>query len=71
MFSALDTLFANYARDSHIPGLIFGVVAEGRIAYVRGVGVQDLSSNRPVAPDTLFRDAKQRSLGAGTSRGRM
>jgi CubicO group peptidase (beta-lactamase class C family) len=57
MFSALDTLFAKYARDSHIPGLIFGVVAEGRLAYVRGFGVQDLSSNRPVAPDTLFRIA--------------
>lgn len=57
MFSALDPLFADYARDTHIPGLIFGVVADGRLAYIRGVGFQDLSSKHPVTADTVFRIA--------------
>jgi len=56
-FSALDVLFADYARDGHIPGLIFGVVADGRLAYVSGVGFQDLLSKRPVSRHTLFRVA--------------
>jgi D-alanyl-D-alanine-carboxypeptidase/D-alanyl-D-alanine-endopeptidase len=57
MFSALDRIFSDYALDSHIPGLIFGAVADGRLAYVRGLGVQELQSKRPVTPDTLFRIA--------------
>jgi len=55
--SELDRIFADYALDSHIPGLVYGIVADGRLVYVRGLGVQDLESNRPVTPDTLFRIA--------------
>ena len=57
MFAAVDQIFADYAIDSHIPGLVYGIVANGRLVYVRGIGVQDLESNRPVTPDTLFRIA--------------
>lgn len=57
MFAAVDRIFADYAIDSHIPGLVYGIVANGRLVYVRGIGVQDLESNRPVTPETLFRIA--------------
>jgi D-alanyl-D-alanine-carboxypeptidase/D-alanyl-D-alanine-endopeptidase len=57
LLSQLDTLFADYALDKHIPGLVFGVVGDGGLAYVSGIGFQDLSSKRPVTPDTLFRVA--------------
>jgi D-alanyl-D-alanine-carboxypeptidase/D-alanyl-D-alanine-endopeptidase len=57
MFVAVDRIFADFALDSHIPGLVYGVVANGRLVYVRGLGVQDLESNRPVTADTLFRIA--------------
>jgi D-alanyl-D-alanine-carboxypeptidase/D-alanyl-D-alanine-endopeptidase len=56
-FASLDHFFADFALDSHIPGLVFGIVANGRLVYVRGFGVQDLDSNRPVSADTLFRIA--------------
>src|SRR6202790_726865 len=55
--SEVDHIFADYALDSHIPGLVYGIVADGRLVYVRGLWVQDLESNRPVTPDTLFRIA--------------
>jgi D-alanyl-D-alanine-carboxypeptidase/D-alanyl-D-alanine-endopeptidase len=57
MSAAVDQFFANFVLDSHIPGLVYGIVANGRLVYVRGLGVQDLESNRPVTPDTLFRIA--------------
>jgi len=57
MFSALDPLFRDYALESHIPGLIHGVVADGRLAYVRGIGVRNLSSGHPVTAATSFRVA--------------
>ena len=53
----LDTLFADFARKSHVPGLVYGVVADGRLVHVRGLGVQDIVSRRPVTPETLFRIA--------------
>jgi CubicO group peptidase (beta-lactamase class C family) len=57
LFAKLDGIFADYALDQHIPGLVFGVVADGQLVYVRGMGVQDVESHRPVTPDTLFRIA--------------
>lgn len=57
MFAAVDQVFADYALDAHVPGLVYGIVADGRLVHVRGVGVQDLESKRPVTPDTLFRIA--------------
>jgi D-alanyl-D-alanine-carboxypeptidase/D-alanyl-D-alanine-endopeptidase len=57
MFAAVDPIFADFALDSHIPGLVYGIVASHRLVYVRGLGVQDLDSNRPVTPETLFRIA--------------
>ncbi len=56
-YAQLDPIFADYQRDNHIPGLIFGVVIDGRLVHVRGFGVQDLTARRPVTPDSLFRIA--------------
>jgi serine-type D-Ala-D-Ala carboxypeptidase/endopeptidase len=53
----IDQIFADYALDSHVPGLVYGIVADGRLVYVKGLGVQDLDSKRPVTADTLFRIA--------------
>jgi CubicO group peptidase (beta-lactamase class C family) len=53
----VDRIFADYALDSHVPGLVYGIVADGQLVYVRGLGVQDLESKHPVTPDTLFRIA--------------
>jgi CubicO group peptidase (beta-lactamase class C family) len=56
-YAKVDEIFADYALDNHIPGVVYGVVADGKLVYVRGIGVQDLESKRPVTADTLFRIA--------------
>jgi len=56
-FDAIDRQFEAFQRDTPTPGLVYGVVAEGRLVHVRGFGVQDLTAKRPVTPDTLFRIA--------------
>ncbi len=53
----IDALFAKYQADQHIPGMVYGVVSDGKLAYVKGIGVQDLDAGRPVTPDSLFRIA--------------
>lgn len=57
LYAKIDQIFADYAIDQHIPGLVYGIVADGKLVYVRGMGVQDLESKRPVTPDSLFRIA--------------
>lgn len=56
-FAAIDPLFETFMRDQHAPGLVYGVVVDGRLAYVRTMGVQDLKTNAPVTRDTVFRIA--------------
>jgi CubicO group peptidase (beta-lactamase class C family) len=54
----IDRIFGEFQRSSHAPGLVYGIVQDGRLVHVRGYGVQDLTAaRRPVGPDSLFRIA--------------
>ena len=53
----LDAIFHRYMEESHIPGLVFGIVRDGRLVVVRTMGVQDPETKRPVTAQTLFRIA--------------
>uniref|UniRef100_UPI003982EDED serine hydrolase domain-containing protein n=1 Tax=Phenylobacterium sp. TaxID=1871053 RepID=UPI003982EDED len=53
----VDRIFADWRLAAHAPGLVYGVVADGKLVHVRGLGVQDTGSNTPVTADTLFRIA--------------
>ena len=57
VFAGIDRVFDEYRLDAHVPGLVYGIVMDGRLVHVQGFGVQDLDSNRPVTPETLFRIA--------------
>lgn len=54
---AIDRIFADFHLDSHAPGLVYGIVSDGRLVHVKAYGVQDLQARRPVTPDSLFRIA--------------
>ncbi len=53
----IERLFADYQIDARLPGLVYGVVAEGRLQHLTTRGVQDLETNAPVTPDSVFRIA--------------
>ncbi len=54
---AIDRIFADFQQQSHAPGLVYGIVADGRLVHVKSFGVQDLEKKRPVTADSLFRIA--------------
>lgn len=56
-FAEIDRRFEEYRLDAHVPGLVYGVVMDGRLIHVRTLGVQDLEARRPLTPDSLFRVA--------------
>ncbi|MEA3041387.1 MAG: hypothetical protein QOC65_876 [Sphingomonadales bacterium] len=53
----VDRIFADWQLDAHAPGLVYGIVAGGRLVHVGAYGVQDLVARRPVTADSLFRIA--------------
>ncbi|MDQ3478883.1 MAG: beta-lactamase family protein [Pseudomonadota bacterium] len=53
----VDRIFADWRLSAHAPGLVYGIVADGRLVQVNGLGVQDPSSSQAVTPDSLFRIA--------------
>lgn len=54
---AIEAIFSRWMADNHVPGMIYGVVAEGRLVVVHGLGVQDLDERRAVDAETRFRIA--------------
>jgi len=53
----IDRLFRAYATDKQVPGMIWGVVIDNRLAHMESFGVRDRSSQEKVTPDTAFRIA--------------
>ncbi|WEK42237.1 MAG: serine hydrolase [Candidatus Sphingomonas colombiensis] len=53
----LTAYFDAWMREAHAPGLVFGVVKDGKLVLVRGLGVQNVTSGAAVTADSSFRIA--------------
>jgi CubicO group peptidase (beta-lactamase class C family) len=54
--SFIDGFFAGTLREWNVPGLTFAAVSGNEVIYLKGYGIADAESERPVSPDaTLFR----------------
>ncbi|HEX6973366.1 MAG TPA: serine hydrolase domain-containing protein [Vicinamibacterales bacterium] len=53
----IDRLFRTYATDRKVPGMIWGVVIDGKVAHLGSFGVRDRASQAPITADTAFRIA--------------
>jgi serine-type D-Ala-D-Ala carboxypeptidase/endopeptidase len=53
----IDAMFETFQKQNPTPGLVYGIVANGKLVHVRGFGVQDMAEKRPVTADSLFRIA--------------
>lgn len=55
---SFDAHFERFMAEQHVPGLVWGIVADGRLAYVRTMGsLTPEDPARSVTPDSLFRIA--------------
>jgi CubicO group peptidase (beta-lactamase class C family) len=53
----IEGIFNDWRLDSHVPGLVYGIVKDGKLVAVKGQGVQELEARRPVDADSRFRIA--------------
>jgi serine-type D-Ala-D-Ala carboxypeptidase/endopeptidase len=54
---AINTRFEHFRETVHAPGLVWGIVQDGKLAYSGTLGVQDIETQQPVTADTVFRIA--------------
>jgi CubicO group peptidase (beta-lactamase class C family) len=53
----VDRVMEAFRLDAHIPGMVWGIVQDGRLVHVKAAGLQGLAAKRPVTADTRFRIA--------------
>jgi len=56
-FPEIERYLAGRMASDPLPGLAFGIVIDGELAYGKGLGVRDIANGAPVDLDTAFRIA--------------
>lgn len=56
-FPVVDKLYKEYAGRNHYPGMVYGIVAGGRLVYTGSTGYADVSRRLPATVLTDFRIA--------------
>jgi D-alanyl-D-alanine-carboxypeptidase/D-alanyl-D-alanine-endopeptidase len=57
MFAKINAASAAFAEEQKLPGLLAGIVDQGRLVHVTALGLADREAGRPVGRDTAFRIA--------------
>lgn len=55
--AGIDASFEEWMKAGHVPGVVYGVVKDGKLVWAKGLGVQDVDTRRPVTADSRFRIA--------------
>lgn len=56
-YAQIDAAYATFARQHDIPGIVAGIVQDGRLVHVTAFGLADVEAKRPVTSATAFRIA--------------
>lgn len=53
----IDKMYAELASKEHLPGLVYGVVLDGKLVHTRSLGLADVGRKIPTSSSTEFRIA--------------
>jgi D-alanyl-D-alanine-carboxypeptidase/D-alanyl-D-alanine-endopeptidase len=56
-FAQIDAACVAFAQQHNIPGVVAGIVQDGRLAHVTAIGLADVEAARRTSPATAFRIA--------------
>lgn len=56
-FPVIDQLYKDYAEKNHFPGLVYGIVVDGKLVHVGNIGYTDLAAKTPATSNSAFRIA--------------
>jgi serine-type D-Ala-D-Ala carboxypeptidase/endopeptidase len=66
-FAEVDRVFEEAAADAHVPGVVYGIVEEGRLTYARGIGTLRAGDDVEPGPGAAFRIASMTKSFTGTA----
>ena len=64
---SMDTYIQQGLKDWDLPGLSVVIVKDGKVVLMKGYGIRDIDSKRPVDENTLFMIASNTKLFTGTA----
>lgn len=64
---SLDSYITKGIKDWDVPGLSVVIIKDGKVVLMKGYGVRDLQTQKPVDENTLFMIASNTKLFTGTS----
>lgn len=53
----IDKMYTDLAAQEHLPGLVYGVVLDGKLVHIRSLGLADVERKTPATSSTEFRIA--------------
>jgi D-alanyl-D-alanine-carboxypeptidase/D-alanyl-D-alanine-endopeptidase len=56
-YAAIDPIFDAFLAEKHVPGMIYGIVKDGKLVHCRAIGMRNVTTREPVDFDTVFRIA--------------
>lgn len=57
LLPGIDKMYAELAQKEHLPGLVYGVVMDGKLVHSRALGLANVDSKIPATNSTRFRIA--------------
>jgi CubicO group peptidase (beta-lactamase class C family) len=57
VWPTVDSLYKRYAMAHHVPGLVYGIVAEGRLIHTGAFGYANLAQKIRATPQSVYRIA--------------
>lgn len=54
---AIDKVFKNYAEKNHFPGIVYGLVVDGKLIHTSSTGYTDVEKKIMASPQSCFRIA--------------
>src|ERR1700722_6758661 len=64
---SMDSYIQKGLKDWNLPGLSVVIVKDGKVVLMKGYGVKDIQTNKPVDENTLFMIASNTKLFTGSS----
>ena len=57
VFPKIDSIFGEFHSTQHIPGVAYGIIADGELVHSGALGVRNTAEQAPVLVDSIFRIA--------------
>ena len=66
-FPQVDRIIHEFAERSHVPGIGYGIVVDGKVVHLNVAGLREVASRSPVDTSTVFRIASMSKSFAAVS----